>query len=56
MDKGALNTCAKFQGLPLKNGVDFFTFVLLSAKSRLGIVIAWFEWLPGIRFWALNLT
>ena len=32
-----LNACAKFQGLALKNGVDIWTFVRLSAK-----IPAWF--------------
>ena len=32
LGKGTLNTCANFQGLPLKNGVDIWTFVRLSAK------------------------
>ena len=37
-----LNTCAKIQGLTLKNGVDIWTLVRLSEKSRFGIVITWF--------------
>ena len=32
LGKGTLNTCTKFQGLTLKNGVDIWTFVRLSAK------------------------
>ena len=32
LGKGTLNTCAKFQGLTLKNGVDIWTFAWLSAK------------------------
>ena len=32
LGKGTLNTCAKFQGPTLKNGVDIWTFVRLSAK------------------------
>ena len=54
LGKGTLNTCAKFQGLTLKNGVDIWTFVRLSAK-----ITAWhrnYLVLVYIRFWALNLT
>ena len=32
LGKGTLNTCAKFQGLTLENGVAIWTFVRLSAK------------------------
>ena len=52
--KGILNTCAKFQGLTLKNGVDIWTFVRLSAK-----ITAWhrnYLVLVYNRFWALNST
>ena len=52
--RGTLNTCAKFEGLTLKNGVDIGTFVQLSAK-----LTAWhrnYLVLVYIRFWALNLT
>ena len=44
----------KFQGLTLKNGVDVWTFVRLSAK-----ITAWhrnYLVLVYIRFWVLNLT
>ena len=51
---GTLNTCAKFQGLALENGVDIWTFVRLSAKMtachRNYLVLVY------IRFWALNLN
>ena len=33
LGRGTLNTCAKIQGLSLKNGVDIWNFVRLSAKS-----------------------
>ena len=42
LGRGTLNTCAKFQGLSLKNGVDIWTVVRKVQKSRLGIVITWF--------------
>ena len=48
-----LNACAKFQGLALKNGVDIWTFVRLSAK-----IPAWFRnymALGYIRFWATKI-
>ena len=32
LGRGTLNTCVKFQGLTLKNGVDIWIFVRLSAK------------------------
>ena len=54
LGRSTLNTCAKFQGLALKNGVDISTFVRLSAKTT-----AWhrnYLVLVYIRFWALNLT
>ena len=54
LGKGTLNTCAKFQGLTLKNGMDIWTFVRLSAK-----ITAWhrnYLVLVYIRFGALNLT
>ena len=54
LGKGTLNTCAKFQGLTLKNGVDIWTFVRLSAK-----ITAWhrnYLVLVHIRLRALNLT
>ena len=55
LDRGTLNTCAKFQGLTLKNGVDIWTFVRLSAKitalhrNYLGLVYIRFSAL--IFFW-----
>ena len=54
LGKVILNTCAKFQGLTLKIGVDIWTFVRLSAK-----ITAWhrnYLILVFIRFLALNLT
>ena len=54
LGKGTLNTCAKFQGLTLKNGMDIWTFVRLSAK-----ITAWhrnYLVLVYIRFGALNST
>ena len=55
LGRDTLNTCAKFQGLSLKNGVDTLTFVLYSAK-----ITAWrrnfYLVLVYIRFRALNLT
>ena len=51
LGKGTLNTCAKFQGLTLKNGVDIWTFVRLSAK-----ITAWhrnYLVLVYFRFWSL---
>ena len=51
---GTLKTCAKFQGLNLKNGVNIWTFVRLSAK-----VTAWrrnYLVLVYFRFRALNMT
>ena len=54
LGRGTLNTGAKFQGLTLKNGVDIWTFVRLSAK-----ITAWhrnYLVLVCIRFSALNLT
>ena len=53
LSKGTLNTCAKFQVLTLKSGVDIWTYVRLSAK-----ITAWhcnYLVLAFIRFWALNL-
>ena len=50
LGRGTLNTCAKIQGLSLKNGVDIWTFVRLSAKTT-----AWhrnYLVLVYIRFWA----
>ena len=32
LGRDTLNTCAECQGLPFKNGVDFWTFVRQSAK------------------------
>ena len=54
LGKGTLNTCAKIQGLALKNGVDIWTFERLITK-----VTAWYcnyLVLVYIRFWALNST
>ena len=53
LGKGTLNTCAKLQGLTLKNGVDIWPFVRLRAK-----ITAWHcnLVLEYIRFWALHLT
>ena len=54
LGKGTVSTCAKFQGLTLKNGVDIRTFARLSAK-----ITAWhcnYLVLVYTRFWALNLT
>ena len=54
LGKGTLNTCAKFQGLTLKNDVGIWTVVRLSAKitawHRIHLILVY------IRFWALNLT
>ena len=50
--KKTLNTCAKIQGLTLKNGEDIWTFVRLSANF-----MAWrrdYLVLAYIRLWALN--
>ena len=54
LGKGTLNTCAKFQGLTLKNGVDIWTLVRLNAK-----ITAWhlnYLVLVYIRFSSLNLA
>ena len=54
LDRGTLNTCAKFQGLSLKNGVDIWTLVRLSAKiapSRRNYL-----YLLYTRCWAINMT
>ena len=50
LGRGKLNSCAQFQGLTVKNGVDIWTFVRLSAKTT-----AWhrnYLVLVYIRFWA----
>ena len=51
---GTLNTCAKFQGLTLKSGLEIWTFVWLSAKitpwHRCYLVLVY------IRSWELSLT
>ena len=53
LDRDTLNTCAKFQGLSLKNGVDIWTFVRSSAK-----ITAYRNYLVllNIRIWASILT
>ena len=54
LDRGTFNTCAKFQGLSLKNGVDIWTLVRLSAKiapSRRNYL-----YLLYTRCWAINMT
>ena len=54
LGKGILNTYAKFQGLTLKNAVDIWAFVRLSAKITASH--SHFLVLVYIRIWALNLT
>ena len=54
--QGNIKHVCKFSVSTLKNGVDIWTFVRLSAKSQLGNVITWFLYTTYIQFRALKLT
>ena len=54
LDRGTSNKCAQFQGLSLKNGVDIWTFVQLSAKVASSLRN--YLYLVYIRCWAIHMT
>ena len=53
LDRGTSNKCAQFQGLSLKNGVDIWTLVQLSAK--IAPSLRNYLYLVYIRCWAIHM-